>query len=119
MKTLKNLVKLILIPTIGLSACKTIEEGVIYKTTKEYVGKLESSKTFSTKWPKPKKTFIVTDSISFTVRGEPEIKPGTRCSVTHGRIKDPSGKIHSATYFTWSGNKTEKKFMVYRRGRHY
>jgi len=104
--------------TIGLSACKTIEEGVIYKT-KEYIGKLESSRTFPTKWPKPKKTFIVTDSISFIVRGEPEIKPGTRCYVTHDRIKDISEHFQKVTYFTWPGNKREKKFMVYRRGRHY
>jgi len=78
-----------------------------------------SSKTFPTKWSKPKKTFIVTDSISFIVRGEPETKPGTRCYFTYGRIKDPSGNMHSATYFTWPGNKKEKKFRAYRRGRHY
>jgi len=119
MKTLKNLVKLALISTIGLSACKTIEEGVIYKT-KEYVGKLESSRTFATKWPKPKKTFIVTDSVSFTVRGElPKIESGTWCYVTHDRIKDISGNPQGVTYFTWSGNKKEKKFKVYRRGRSY
>jgi len=119
MKTLKKLLIGGGIVLSSLSACKTIEEGVIYKAKEEYVGKLESSRTFPTKWPKPKKTFIVTDSISFIVRGEPEIEPGTRCYVTHDRIKDVSGHIQSATYFTWPGNKNEKKYKIYRRGRHY
>jgi len=63
MKTINKILGAIaLASTIGLSACKTIEEGVLYPT-KKYIGRLESSRTFSTKWPKPKKTFIVTDSL--------------------------------------------------------
>ena len=115
MKTINK----ILIPVIalGLSACKTIEEGVSYKTKKEDIGKLDYSRKIPTKWPESKRTFIVTDSLSFAVRGEPEIKPGTWCYFTQDKIRNISGHTHNVKYFTWPGNKKEKKFRVYGRGR--
>lgn len=117
MKTINNMLGAIAIAsTIGLSACKTIEQGILIKTT-EYIGKVNYSRKIPTKWPEPKRTFIATDSLSFAVRGEPEIKPGTWCYFIQGKRKNISGHVHNVKYLTWSGNKNEKKFRVYGRGR--
>ena len=86
----------------SLVGCKTIEEGIIYKT-KEDIGKVDYSRKIPTKWPESKRTFIVTDSLSFAVRGEPEIKPGTWCYFTQDKIMNISGRIHNVKYFTWPG----------------
>ena len=109
---MKNINKILgtiaLATTIG-AGCKTIEEGVFYKT-KEYVGKLEYAKQMEKTFFEPKKTFIQTDSMSFIVKGHPDIKPGTWCYVTYDRIPLQGGNSRGTINFTWLG--TEKKHLV-------
>jgi hypothetical protein len=113
---MKTLNKILAIPLIalGLSSCKTVEEGVIYKT-KEYIGKLQYTQPISSEWNEPERTLVVTDSTSFVVKGNSEsleLEPGTPCYVCYDKIDKKS-----VLNFTWEDS--NKKFKVYGRQRHF
>lgn len=111
MKNLKKtLARIALAATIGLSACKTIEEGVIYKT-KEFIGKSEYTAPIQDR-KKPNKTLVVTDSTSFVVDGRLDLEPGTWCYVIYDR-QYRHGHSKNILYFTWKD--TDKKYRI--RGR--
>jgi len=118
MKTINKILGTIAIATAIGTGCKTIEEGVIYKT-REYVGKLEYARPTENKWNDSKKTFIQTDSVSFFVKGHPEIKSGTLCYIKHDKIHSVSGHTSSIMYLTWDDidKKDIKKHKVYGRKR--
>ena len=104
MKTINKILGTIALATTIGAGCKTIEEGVIYKT-REYVGRLEYSKPRETSAFESKKTFIQTDSMSFIVEGHLEIEPGTMCYVSRD---DPL----SQWYFTWNNKKNNKRYNI-------
>jgi len=71
---MKNIAK-ILIPlaVLSLSSCRTVQEGAIYKTRK-YIWEVQFYQEMArTKWSDPKRTFVVTDSVSFVIEGLPKI----------------------------------------------
>ena len=101
---MKNITKILIpIVALGLGSCKTIEEGVIYKT-EEYVGKVQSFKPLERRWYDPEKTFVVTDSTSFFIQGEPKIPIGSWAYVA---TRKKQGDARKHLYFTWKGTKKE------------
>lgn len=112
---MKKITNFLLGTGIVLSAlsCKTIEEGVLIKT-RIYAGMLEDARPMETGFLGPKKTFIQTDSMSFIVRGHPEVKSGTLCYVNRGRTYPVGGGSQSVWYFTWNSmdERDARKYIV-------
>ncbi len=100
---MKNIAK-ILIPlaVLSLSSCKTVQEGAIYKTRK-YIWEVQFYQEMArTKWSDPKRTFVVTDSVSFVIEGLPKI-PLKSESYLEDKKYPSQAKKHK--YFSWKNSK--------------